>query len=350
MKKRIIFLLIVLSYFSCNNSKEKDDVTIDPRMQKVILQSAKSYFTPLPELNLQNLPIEKKKQIEIGKKLYYDNKLSKKENKNCASCHIISKNNYGVDNLRVSPGDNDQTGHRNTPTVLNAHLQFAQFWDAHEFTVEEQAVGPMFGDFEMNMPDTLELLRRIKSDEYYAKQFPLAFPDSTDAITIETIKDAIGAFERTLLTPAPIDDYLKGDTNAISNRAKLGIKSFIDNGCIPCHSTTLVGGAMTQKFSIFGYYWDYTNSDYIDKGRYDFTLDPKDKFVFKVPMLRNIEKTFPYMHDGSVKTMNEAIKIMALAETNISISDEDAKNIEEFFKTLTGEVPDHAIEDNPIFE
>ncbi len=338
---------VILSCFSCN--EEEKDVFLDPRMEKIILQSAKSYFTPLPTIDLQSLSAEKKKQIEIGKKLFYDKRLSRNGTKNCASCHIIDKNKYGVDNLVVSPGDDDQNGTRNTPTVLNAHLQFAQFWDAHEETVEEQAVGPMFGDFEMNMTDTMELVRRIKSDDYYSKEFPLAFPDSIDAITIETIKDAIGAFERTLLTPAPIDDYLRGDLNAISNRAKLGIKGFVDNGCIPCHSTTLVGGAMAQKFSIYGYYWDYTKSQYIDKGRYGFTFDPNDKFVFKVPMLRNIEKTFPYMHDGSVKTLQDAIKIMAMSETNINISDEDTKNIEEFLKTLTGKIPDHAFEDNPIF-
>jgi len=252
---------------------------------------------------------------------------------------------YGTDNLPVSPGDNDQFGTRNAPTVLNAHLQYAQFWDTHARTVEEQAAGPIFGDFEMNMPDTATLVKRLEADEYYAQTFPTVFPKSDTAITIETIKFAIGAFERTLVTPAPIDKYLQGDLSVISTKAKLGIKAFVDNGCIPCHSTSTVGGQMAQKFALYGYYWDYTNSTHIDKGKFDFTQDPSDKFVFKVPQLRNIEKTYPYFHDGSVENLRDVIIIMGKAETNITLKDEDVDNILEFFKTLTGEIPKHAYED-----
>ena len=196
----------------------------------------------------------------------------------------------------------------------------------------------------MNMPDTATLLRRLGTDEYYPKTFLEVFPKSDTAITIETIKHAIGAFERTLITPAPIDDYLKGDLSAISTNAKLGIKAYIDNGCIPCHSTSSIGGQMAQKFSLYGYYWDYTNSTHIDKGKYEVTQDPSDKFVFKVPQLRNVEMTAPYFHDGSISSLREAIIIMGKAETNITLKDVDVDNMLEFFKTLTGEIPLHAYE------
>ncbi|HHH53840.1 MAG TPA: c-type cytochrome, partial [Bacteroidetes bacterium] len=247
-------------------------------------------------------------------------------------------------NLPISPGDKNQFGTRNTPTVLNAFLQYAQFWDAHARTVEEQCLGPIFGNFEMDMTDTVTLLKRLEEDEYYRTTFKEVFPRADTAISITTLQRAIGAFERTLTTPAPIDDYLKGDLNAISTKAKLGIKAFVDRGCIPCHSTNLIGGAMAQKFALYGYYWDYTNSDYIDKGRYKITKDPGDKFVFKVPQLRNVEKTYPYFHDGSVEDLKEAIKIMAMAETNIQLEEEEVDNINEFLKTLTGKIPDHAFE------
>jgi len=340
--KKIGILLIIILAFSCKNGQLKEEQKLDKATEQNILRMAKSYFTPLKEIDISKLSDKRKKMIELGKKLFYDKRLSNKQNLNCASCHDMEK--FGTDNLPLSPGDNDQFGTRNTPTVLNAHLQYAQFWDTRARTVEEQAAGPIFGDFEMNMPDTATLVKRLEADEYYSQTFPSVFPEADTAITIETIKFAIGAFERTLVTPAPIDKYLQGDLSAISTKAKLGIKAFVDNGCIPCHSTSTIGGQMAQKFALYGYYWDYTNSTHIDKGKFDFTQDPSDKFVFKVPQLRNIEKTYPYFHDGSIESLRDAIIIMGKAETNITLKDEDADNILQFFKTLTGKIPRHAFE------
>ncbi len=339
---KIYFIFFVLLLFSCKPKATKDDVKIDEKTEQNILQLAKGYFTPLSKFDIEKLPPERRKMVELGKRLFYDKRLSGDQTINCASCHDMNK--YGVDNLPISPGDKKQFGTRNTPTVLNAFLQYAQFWDAHARTVEDQCVGPVFGNFEMDMPDTVTLLKRLEEDEYYRKTFAEVFPKADTAISVTTFKRAVGAFERTLVTPAPFDDYLKGDMKAISNKAKLGVKAFVDNGCIPCHSTSIIGGQMAQKFALYGYYWDYTNSSYIDKGRYGFTKDPGDKFVFKVPLLRNIVKTYPYFHDGSVSDLKEAIKIMGMAETNIQMKQEDIDNIYEFFKTLTGEIPDHAFE------
>ncbi len=341
---KTIFPLIVLIFIfsNCKTDKKSTEKSLDPKLEQIILHSAKSYFTPLEAYELNKQSPEKKRMIELGKTLFYDKRLSNNQNLNCASCHDMKK--YGTDNLPLSPGDNYKFGTRNAPTVLNAHLQYAQFWDARERTVEDQAAGPIFGNFEMDMPDTTTLLDRLGKVDYYNKAFKEVFPMVDTFITIETIKLAIGAFERTLITPAPIDNYLKGDMNAISTKAKLGIKAFVDNGCIPCHSTTTVGGQMAQKFSLYGYYWDYTNSTHIDKGKYEVTQDPSDKFVFKVPQLRNIEKTYPYFHDGSVDSLRDAIIIMGKAETNIRLKDEDVDNILEFFKTLTGKIPDYAFE------
>ena len=335
-------LLMFFLILSCKSSSTNKEAKLDFETEQNIHRMAKSYFSPLKAIDIKQLSPERQKMVELGKKLFYDKRLSENKTVNCASCHDMNK--YGVDNLPISPGDKNQFGTRNTPTVLNAFLQYAQFWDAHARTVEDQCLGPIFGNFEMDMPDTVTLLKRLEEDEYYRTAFNEAFPKADTAISITTLKRAIGAFERTLITPAPIDDYLEGNLNAISTKAKLGIKAFVDRGCIPCHSTSLVGGAMAQKFALYGYYWDYTNSNYIDKGRYRFTKNPGDKFVFKVPQLRNIDKTFPYFHDGSVEDLKEAIKIMAMAETNIQLENDEIDNIYEFLKTLTGKIPDYAFE------
>ena len=343
---RVSFLIIVIFSVLIASCDQKNKNSLPGDMDNTIYHMAKGYFIPMPELDLKSLSPDRKAMIKLGKKLFFDKRLSRNKNVNCASCHKIEK--FGVDNLRISPGDEGQTGVRNTPSVFNAHLQYAQFWSAHARTVEEQSAGPIFGSFEMRMPDTLTLVTRLGSDKELIELFREAFPNADTLITIETIKIAIGAFERTLQTPGKFDDYLKGDLNALTAAEKLGIKAFVDNGCIPCHSSTLVGGQMAQKFALYGYYWDYTNSSYIDKGRFEKTEDPGEKFVFKVPQLRNIGMTYPYFHDGSIDSLEEAIKIMGMSESNIQLKDEDVNNIAAFLRALTGNIPDHAYENNEI--
>ncbi|MDV7393225.1 cytochrome c peroxidase, partial [Arthrospira platensis SPKY1] len=153
----------------------------------------------------------------------------------------------------------------------------------------------------------------------YIKLFAEAFPDVDYPLSFGSVAKAISEFERTLITPSRFDDYIKGDLNALNNSEKLGLKSFIEKACAPCHSTALLGGSMSQKFALFGYYWDFTNSTSRDKGRFELTQDPSDMYVFKVSQLRNIEKTYPYMHDGSVESLEEAIKIMAMSESNMQL-------------------------------
>ena len=293
---------------------------------------ARSYFQALPEIDWSNFNEEEKSKIRLGKTLFYDKKLSKNQTQNCASCHDMNK--FGQDNLAVSPGDAGVLGVRNVPTVLNASLQYAQFWDARAETVEEQATKPIFGDVEMGMTDTLELLRRIETDPDYEYLFRQAFPGIDSLVTLENMQIAIGAFERTLLTPSRFDNYLNGQRDALNYAEKKGIKSFIDQGCIPCHSGVLLGGNMAQEFAVFGYYWDYTNSHHLDKGVYHETLEDKDMFLFKVPGLRNVAETAPYFHDGSINDLEESIQIMSLAELNYELEETDVKHIAAFSKAL----------------
>lgn len=343
MENKVIFfvsILLICTSFACNDPNAGKKLI--PEEEKQIQNMARSYFLPLSKIDFSDYSKVDKSRILLGKKMFYDKKFSKNQTQNCASCHDM--NRFGQDNLRVSPGDSGVPGVRNVPTVLNAHLQFAQFWDAHEASVEEQAPGPIFGAVEMGMTDTLELLSRLESDPIYPPLFKKAFPDADTLITLENIKWAIGAFERTLNTPGRFDEYLNGDLDALSYEEKKGIKSFIDQGCIPCHSGVLIGGNMVQEFAIFGYYWDYTNSRNLDKGRYKHSKEDKDMFIFKVPGLRNVAETHPYFHDGSVESLEESIRIMGLSELNADLLEEDVQMMTSFLKSLSGEIPEYAFE------
>jgi cytochrome c peroxidase len=342
-----LLILLILALISCRESSGGED-RLPEDLDQNIFRMAQGYLSALPELDIESLTPEKKKMIELGKKLFYDKNLSEHGEVSCATCHDIST--YGTKNEAIIAGNNNATGTRNPPTVLNAHLQYALNWDAQFKTLEEQAMDMLFSETEMGITDSVEVLNRLHFDPEYMRLFADAFPDKESPISFSSISKAIAAFERTLLTPSRFDDYIKGDLSALKNSEKLGLKSFIERACAPCHSTALLGGSMSQKFALFGYYWDYTNSTSRDKGRFELTQDPADMYVFKVSQLRNIEKTYPYMHDGSVESLEESVRIMAMSESNMQLSDEEVENISAFLRALTGKIPEHAIEGNPVFK
>jgi cytochrome c peroxidase len=169
--------------------------------------------------------------------------------------------------------------------------------------------------------------------------FGAAFPDDPDPVTLVNIEKAIGAFERTLIIPSRFDDYMKGNAGALTLEEKQGLKTFMDVGCITCHTGSLLGGNMFQKFGVHFNYWDYTHSDPIDEGRAKETHNETDKYMFKVPSLRNVAETHPYFHDGSVDTLEEAIRIIAKVNLNRDLTDEDVSQIVVFLNSLTGQLP-----------
>lgn len=340
IKNFICISLILVSFLSCN-TLFVEEKTIDNDFDQTILNLARSYFGTLPDVDYQKMESGQKKMVLLGKKLYYDKRLSGNQSMSCATCHDISR--YGVDNLPVSPGDKGQPGIRNSMSVMNAYLQDGQNWDTKFKTVENQAEGPIFNKNEMNMSDPQELLRRLNKESEYVNLFAELFPFSNPAISVKNITHAIGAFERTLVTPSRFDDYLKGDLNALNTEEKLGVYSFVIN-CKSCHCTSLVGGGFSQKFALFFKYCDFSECNENDKGKYTITGNPEDEYVFKVPQLRNVEKTHPYMHDGSVKTLEDAIRICSMAESNYRLEEDDVKNMTAFLKALTGKIPEHALE------
>ena len=334
-----------MAIISCNNASEttnkdadvKADASIDAQQ---IQKLAKQYFAVLPTtaVNPENELTEDK--ILLGKVLYFDNRLSKDQTQSCNTCHNIDT--YGVDNQPTSMGDNGGFGARNSPTTFNAALHISQFWDGSNADVEQQAGGPILNPVEMGIPNEAFLLERLKKIPEYQELFAAAYPNEKELFTYKNLTFAIGAYERTLLTPSNFDKYVAGDIDALSIDAQKGMKEFIDAGCTQCHAGALLGGNMLMKFGLFSDYWDHTNSTTIDSGKYALTRAESDLFVFKVPSLRNIEKTGPYFHDGSVSSLESSITIMAKTQNNKDLTIEQVKLIEVFLNTLTGEVPSSA--------
>lgn len=308
-------------------------ISFDEELEAELRESAKMFFGSLSDLPREEISSEK---IELGKRLFFDKRLSKNETISCNSCHSLT--NYGVDNLPLSPGDTKEVGNRNSPTVFYSSLHSMQFWDGRAEDVEEQAGGPILNPVEHAIPSEEFLEERLRGIEVYQALFKEVYPDSVQPITFTTITDAIGAFERQLNPKSRYDDWVDGDNDAMTAAEKVGLQAFIDNACITCHTGPAFGGIMLQKFGLHGNYWEHTKSEVIDKGLYDLTKDETLKYVFKTPGLRNIEKTHPYFHDGSVENLDEAIRIMGELQVGKTISDEDVHSIETFLKALTADI------------
>ncbi len=297
-----------------------------------IPESRLRMFKPLPQaVESQKNPITPEK-VELGRLLYYENRISKSHKFSCNSCHKLDQ--FGVDNEPTSEGHRGQRGDRNSPTVYNAALHFAQFWDGRAADVEEQAKGPILNPVEMAMPDEKTVIATLKSMPQYVELFRKAFPQDKDPVNYENMARAIGAFERKLMTPSRWDRFLQGDKAALSDAEKAGFLKFVETGCATCHMGACVGGTMYQKLGVVKPYPGLK-----DEGRAKVTKREEDRFFFKVPGLRNIEKTWPYLHDGSVKTLDEAVKLMAEYELGKNLSAAEVSSIVTWLKTLTGEIP-----------
>lgn len=336
MKKLFILLILITTIISCKEAK--NDKKVDENPEYIALQkTASSMFGKLPEIvdNPNNKVTEEK--VELGKKLFFDNRLSKDNKQSCNTCHNLET--YGVDNLSTSPGNDGGLGTRNSPTVFNAALHMSQFWDGREPDVEAQAGGPILNPVEMAMPSENIVVERLSAIDEYNNLFAKVFPSDKNPINYKNIQNAIGAFERTLVTPSRFDDFISGDLNALTTEEKEGLKLFISTGCVACHSGNVLGGNIYQKFGLYDDYWKHTKSTKIDEGKFEVTKNESDKYVFKSPSLRNIEKTYPYFHDGSVLDLKDAVKIMGKVQLNKDLSEKDINSLVAFLNSLTGEVP-----------
>jgi cytochrome c peroxidase len=276
-------------------------------------------------------------EIDLGRDLYFDTRLSKNGAMSCNSCHPLG--NYGADGQVTSPGHTGQRGSRNSPTVYHAAGSFAQFWDGRAIDVEEQAKGPILNPIEMGMKDGAQVEQVLRSIPEYVAAFQKAFPDDKQAVTYTHVGQAIGAFERGLVTPSRWDSYLSGDTTALTKAEVEGLRVFTNVGCMVCHTGEFLGGSMFEKV---GAVEPWPNQK--DMGRYQVTKDDRDRMVFKVPTLRNIEKTAPYFHDGSVAKLADAVRMMGKHQLGLELSDEEVTSIETWLKSLTGKLPEAYIQ------
>lgn len=269
--------------------------------------------------------------VELGKKLFFDPRLSKSGFISCNSCHNLSMG--GTDNLKTSIGHNWNQGPINSPTVLNSSLNIAQFWDGRAKDLQAQAGGPIDNPGEMGSSHDLavEVLQSIPA---YVADFKKSF--GTDRIVIAQVTKAIAAFEGTLLTPnSRFDQWLKGDQKALSANELAGYQLFKDSGCISCHNGPGVGGNSYQKMGVVAPYKASSPAE----GRFAVTGKDADRFNFKVPTLRNVELTYPYFHDGAVNTLSEAVDTMGRLQLGKKFTLEENARIVAFLKTLTGDQP-----------
>lgn len=285
---------------------------------------------PAEFLNPANAFSEDK--VALGRMLYYDKRLSKNHDVSCNSCHDLIT--FGVDGKRVSIGHKKQTGSRNSPTVYNAAGHFTQFWDGRAKDVEEQAMGPVLNPVEMAIPAPAQVEACLQSIPQYVDLFKKVYPGDAQPVTLAHAASAIAAFERRLVTPSRWDKYLGGDKSALTDVEKAGLNKFMKVGCPTCHLGTLMGGAMFQKAGLVKAWPNMT-----DKGRGVITKNSVDEMFFKVPSLRNVEKTAPYFHDGSVEKLEDAVRQMARHQLGQELTDPDIGSIVAFLKTLTGTIP-----------
>lgn len=279
-------------------------------------------ISPIP------LTIEVDKQkVKLGEKLFFDTMLSADDTISCASCHDIA--NGGDDGLKFSFGINGQEGDINSPTVLNSAYNFRQFWDGRAKNLAHQAGGPVENPIEMGFKFD-QLIKKLENTSY-KKEFDNIYDDG---ITKKNITDAIAEFEKTLITPnAPFDKYLRGDKSAITQQQKDGYELFKSKGCIACHHGINVGGNLYNKFGVM------EDAKSKSLGRYAITKKESDKYYFKVPTLRNIEHTSPYLHDGRFTDLEDTVKFMAHYQLGRMVTDDEIEKIVSFLKSLNGKIP-----------
>lgn len=289
-------------------------------------------FQPLPgAFEDASNPITEAK-VELGRMLFFDARLSKNQDLSCNSCHALDR--YGVDGTKTSSGHKGQKGNRNSPTVYNAGGYVAQFWDGRAATLEEQAKGPVLNPVEMAMKNDKQVIATLKSIPGYVDAFKKAFPGEKNAIRYANFGKAIGAFERKLVTPSRWDKFLAGDDAALNDTEKRGVTTFVALGCTTCHNGPAVGGSSFQKLGLVKPY-----SDDKDLGRFAVTKDEGDKQKFRVPSLRNIERTGPYLHDGSVDDLAKMVRLMGEHQLGKALTDAQVADVTAFLKALTGTLP-----------
>ncbi len=310
--------------------------------------SAAHALTPLPD----QVPVPAHNpmstaKVALGKQLFFDPRLSLDGTVSCFSCHNVTTAG-GDDDRATSIGVGGNLGNRSAPTVLNSAYMSVLFWDGRAASLEEQAKGPLINPVEMAMPDHASVIARLRKIPGYVRQFNAVF-SGKDTLTLDNVARAIAAYERTLVTPdSPVDRFLKGDSTALSVQAQRGMRLFDKLGCVRCHNGPNYAGLIIKEGALF-YPWNlqkfptfrgsvyetkYALAD--DLGRFEVTRNFRDRHMFRIPTLRNIALTGPYMHNGRVPNLEEAVRVMAKVQLDKEITDAEVKDIVAFLEGLTG--------------
>lgn len=308
----------------------------EPPNAKTLLEDAKQNLQPIVVPSPGNDSVTAAR-IALGRRLFFENRVSMDGNVSCAHCHLPDKR--ASDGLPKAIGVFGKENPRNAPSIFNAALNFKQHWRGDRESLEDQAEKSLLGPASFGNPDQATAMSKLKAIPAYAGAFAKAFPGDKDPINSKNWGVAVGAFERTLLTPSKFDAFLMGDASALTKQEAAGLRKFIDLGCASCHNGAGVGGNSFQKFGVVSDYWKATGVTTPDKGRADVTKNDADLYVFKVASLRNVAKTAPYFHDGSVDDLARAVKIMSKTQLGQDLSEKDAADIVAFLGALTGPVP-----------
>ncbi len=324
------FGILIFLIFAITTTKQTDQIQSHDTSTEVI-----HYVTGFNAEQIQPLPHKinfPASKVSLGKRLFNEPQLSRDITISCVSCHNLNTN--GTDNRPTSLGIEGKTGEANAPTVFNSGFNFSQFWDGRVSTLEEQAAGPVHNPVEMDADWDL-ILPRLSAVKKYQQDFDEIY---IDGLTANNIVDAIATFERTLITPnSKFDQFLMGNKNALNKNQLEGYQRFKDFGCISCHQGINIGGNMFQRIGVLQEYFKGKVTKTIDMGRFNVTGREEDRHVFKVPSLRNVAVTGPYLHDGSITELSEVIQIMGKYQLGRNLSDEDTLLIMAFLSSLTGE-------------
>ena len=333
--KWVVIVLAALAVTGCT----KKETPAPAAEEKAAAEEQKPAAPPEPiSFRFRTVPTSTWTRCCLDEASHFDTALSGDGTVSCATCHMLEHG--GAEPRKTSTGIGGQVGPINSPTVLNSSYNFVQFWDGRAKDLQEQAAGPVENPAEMGAkwPDVVE---RLNKNEEYATAFTKLYQDG---ITKDNATDAIAEYEKSLITPSRFDAYLKGDDAAITDAEKKGYATFKEVGCTACHSGILAGGSMFQKLGLVKDYFKDRGTEITeaDLGRYNVTKKDQDKHFFKVPTLRNVELTSPYLHDGSRATLEETVKVMGTYQLGRDLTDAQVNSIVTFLKSLTGTLPAHA--------
>lgn len=340
-ERRIAFFFIFILALSVPAALSSGGQAAGKADDAALLKLAREDFGRLPPvIATAGNPVTPAK-IALGKMLFYDPRFSQDGTLSCVRCHPFSL--YGADGLRKSVGAGGKPVARNAPTVLNAAGQISAHWVGNRKDVEDQATQSLIGNASPGAPSADAAAKELRKIAAYGPLFRDAFPGEKDPVNAVNYGRAVGAFERTLVTPSTFEGFLDGNAKALADAQKTGLTRFIETGCVQCHSGVYVGGQTYEMFGVHEPYWTYTRSPNVDEGRFTVTKNPEDKYVFKVPGLRNVAMTPPYFHDGSVDRLSDAVWIMGKVQLGLSLAAPQVESIVAFLASLTGEIPAEAL-------